>query len=310
MISAGSRSSIGIAAPVGRREVDGRGRRDDVERDPVVAGEHRERVRADLVRRVAVRGDPVGAGDDAVDLAGRHQRRGGRVGDHGVRDRRRLELPRGQPRALQERPRLVDPDVREQPRSQAVEQRADGAAVAAGREPAGVAVRQRARARARRARRRERAICRQRSTSSAWIRRACSAVGSSSIRSSAQPRFTAVGRDRAEHRVGRAEVLARARPRARSRTRRRRRSPARRARPSSRIASATSAARPALDLDLVERQPPLVEQDDAVGSRGGGSAQARACARRRRSGALVPRREVLRLLVGERVDRRRPSSRA
>ena len=27
----------------------------------------------------------------------------------------RLELPGGEPRALQERPRLVDPDVREQP---------------------------------------------------------------------------------------------------------------------------------------------------------------------------------------------------
>ena len=60
-----------------RREVDGRGRRDDVERDVVVTCEHGERVRPDLVRRVAVRGDPVGAGDDQVDLAARHHRRRG-----------------------------------------------------------------------------------------------------------------------------------------------------------------------------------------------------------------------------------------
>ena len=39
--SAGSRSSIGIPAPVGGREVDGRARRDDVERDAVVARERR-----------------------------------------------------------------------------------------------------------------------------------------------------------------------------------------------------------------------------------------------------------------------------
>ena len=32
-------------------------------------GEHGERVCPDLVRRVPVRGDPVGAGDDEIDLA-------------------------------------------------------------------------------------------------------------------------------------------------------------------------------------------------------------------------------------------------
>ena len=67
--SAASRSSIGISAPVGGRRSSVERRRDDVERDAVVRGEHGEAVRADLVRGVAVRRDPVGAGDDAVDLA-------------------------------------------------------------------------------------------------------------------------------------------------------------------------------------------------------------------------------------------------
>ena len=94
VISAPSRSSIGIPAPVGGRRIDRRGRRDDVERDPVMRRGHGETIRADLVRGVAVRGDPVGAGDDAVDLAAAHQVRGRRVGDHGVRDRRAPRAPR------------------------------------------------------------------------------------------------------------------------------------------------------------------------------------------------------------------------
>ena len=54
---------------VGGGEVDGRSRRDDDERDAVMRSEHGETVRADLVRRVAVARDPVGAGDDQIDLA-------------------------------------------------------------------------------------------------------------------------------------------------------------------------------------------------------------------------------------------------
>ena len=105
-------------------------------------GGHRETIRPDLVRGVAVGGDPVCARDDAVDLAAAHQVRGGRVGDHRVRDAELLELPGRQPRALQQRPRLVDPDVREQAVLPRRAQRADRRAVAAGREAARVAVRQ------------------------------------------------------------------------------------------------------------------------------------------------------------------------
>ena len=76
------------------RVVDGRARRDDVERDPVMRGEHREPVGADLVRGVAVRGDPVGAGErPRRPRPAAMQRRRGRVGDHGVRDARRSRAP-------------------------------------------------------------------------------------------------------------------------------------------------------------------------------------------------------------------------
>ena len=108
-------------------------------------GEHGERVCPDLVRRVPVRGDPVGAGDDEIDLAARHQRAGRRVGDDGVRDAGALELPRGEAGALEERPRLVDEDSVEQAALGRGAERADRRAVAAGGEPAGVAVRERAR---------------------------------------------------------------------------------------------------------------------------------------------------------------------
>ena len=100
----------------------------------------------------------------------RHQRRGRAVHDHRVRDPERLELPRGQPRALEQRARLVDPDVR------------DAAPL---RTPRG-SHRRRCRSRPSRARRRCSAsararpagtssaacapICRQRSTSSSWMR--------------------------------------------------------------------------------------------------------------------------------------------
>ena len=102
----------------------------------VVAREHGERVCADLVRGVAVRGDAVGAGDDEVDLAARHHRRGGGVGDHGVRDAGGLELPRGEAGALEERPGLVDEHALEQAALPRGAERADGGAVAAGREAA------------------------------------------------------------------------------------------------------------------------------------------------------------------------------
>ena len=71
--SSALRSSIGMAAPSGvSRSTELVGAR-DVERDAVASREDGQRVRADLVGRVAVGGHPVGADDDDVDLATRHQ---------------------------------------------------------------------------------------------------------------------------------------------------------------------------------------------------------------------------------------------
>ena len=112
---------------------------------PCSLRQHRDRVGADLVRDVAVRGDAVGA-DDHQSIWPRRMRRRHVVGDDGGLDAVAHQLPGGQPRALQERPRLVgehrDPLA-------LLDRRADHAergAVAGGRERAGVAVREDARA--------------------------------------------------------------------------------------------------------------------------------------------------------------------
>ena len=196
-------------------------------------GEHGERVGADLVRGVAVRGDPIRAGDDAVHVAGGHQRRGSGVCDHGVRDAgaSRAPTPSGASpaaAAASRRPRRA----RAAPRSQRRAQRADGAAVAAGREAAGVAVRERARAR----RRRARAACRCHRAAAldlVVVQRAC--VRGSRVVTHLLERPGEVDRGRAGLRRARGravvEILAARRLRARARRQRRRRSPARRGSP-------------------------------------------------------------------------------
>ena len=195
---------------------------------PVVRRRDREPVGADLVRGVAVGRDPVGAGDDAVDLAAAHQMRGRRVRDHRVRDAERLELPGGQPRALEQRPRLVDPDVREQAVLPRGAQRADRGAVAAGREPARVAVRQRARPRAE-----ERSRVRRHPAAALdlfLVQRARPLGARVAAHLLERPDEVHGRRPRLrQHAVGRDRDPPRAPRPARSRTPRRRRSPARRA---------------------------------------------------------------------------------
>ena len=238
-------------------QVDRRGRSDDIERDPVMRGGDGETIRSDLVRGVAVGGDPVGAGDDAVDLAEAHQVRGGRVGDHRVRDAERLELPGGQPRALEERPRLVDPDVREEAVLPRCAQRADGRAVAAVASPPALQCVRAFEPGPKRA-----AACapmrRQRSTSAACRARARSGEGSARSCSSAQ---TEVDRRRprlGEDAVGRVEVLpALGRKRIAVRGRNAdRRSTAHRERPD-RVRDL--GRRLTAELDFLVRKPALVE---------------------------------------------------
>ena len=124
------------------RGIDGRRRRGDVERDVVRTREHRQRVRADLVRDVAVRGDPVGAHHHRVDRAGGEQRTGGGVDDDAERDAEPVELPRGEPCALQHRPRLVDPDGHGPAALVRGADHAERGAVPDARQCAGVAVRE------------------------------------------------------------------------------------------------------------------------------------------------------------------------
>ena len=141
-----SRSSIGISSPAARDGSSVERRRDDDERQPVVRREDGETVRPDLVRRVAVGGDPVGARHHEVDLAAGHERRRRPVRDHGMRDGELLELPRREAAALQERPRLVDPDVRDATGLVRGADCSERRAVPTRREPARVAVREDARA--------------------------------------------------------------------------------------------------------------------------------------------------------------------
>ena len=96
---------------VGRREIHGAGRGADVERDAVTGREDGQGVGPDLVRRIAVRRDPVRPDEDDVHLAAGHQVARGHVGDERVRDAGLGQLPGGQPRALEIGPGLVDPDV-------------------------------------------------------------------------------------------------------------------------------------------------------------------------------------------------------
>ena len=228
----------------------------------MVARLHRKPIRADLVRGVAVRGDPVGAGEHRVDLAGRHERRRGGVDDHRVRDAGRLELPRRQPRTLEQRPRLVDPDVREQIALPRGEQGADSAAVPAGREAARVAVRQRARARAE-----------QPGGVGGHAPAALDLVG--------VDRARVLGRRIAAHLVERPAEIDRRRPRLAQHpiglgqvlpTRGRERIAVGGGDPDRRRAAhhhrpdrvGHLGRRAALDVDLLERQEALVEEDDAV----------------------------------------------
>ena len=129
----------------GRRlEVDRRHRRGDEERDVVRARVQRQAVGADLVGGVAVGGDAIGADDDRLDLSALHHVRGHVVGDERDVDAALVQLPRGQPRALQERARLVGEDVDAALLLVRGADDAERGAVAAGGQRAGVAVREHA----------------------------------------------------------------------------------------------------------------------------------------------------------------------
>ena len=89
---------------VRERQVEGAGRCGDVERDAVRPGEKGNAVCPDLIRRVSVAHDAVGADNDGRDpvlaSAGAEQRRGHGVGDERARDALVHELEGGEAAAL------------------------------------------------------------------------------------------------------------------------------------------------------------------------------------------------------------------
>ena len=133
----------GYVGAAGDGQVDGRQRRGHVERHAVLFGQHRQRVRADLVGGVAVGGDAVGPDHYAVDLSPRDEVPRHVVGDDAVLDALDAEFPRRKARALQPRPGLVD--EHRDGAAVALVAGADDAqrrAVAGGRQGARVAVRE------------------------------------------------------------------------------------------------------------------------------------------------------------------------
>ena len=103
-------------------------------------GQQGDAVGADLVGRVAVGGDPVGADDDQLDLALLHHLGGHVVADQGDGDAPPLQLPGGQPGPLEQRPGLVGEDVERLALLVGGEDHGQGRAVVGRGQAAGVAV--------------------------------------------------------------------------------------------------------------------------------------------------------------------------
>src|SRR5206468_10284268 len=87
-------------------EVDRARRRRDVERDAVFLRDDRFRIGADLVRRVSVDGNPIGADQHEIDFPVPEEVARGAVRDDRVFNPRLQELPRGEAGPLQAGPGL------------------------------------------------------------------------------------------------------------------------------------------------------------------------------------------------------------
>ena len=140
MTSSGARSSIGISAAVGKREIEGRDRGGDVKRQAAVARGQRLQIGADLVADVAIGGDAVGADDRHVDLAALHQMAAGIVHDQGVGNLLLAKFEGCQGCALVARPGFVDEDMDGNSGGLRLVDRRGRRAPVDGGEPAGVAM--------------------------------------------------------------------------------------------------------------------------------------------------------------------------
>ena len=90
-----------------RSKVHGAPRSGNGEGNLVLIGEHRQRVRPDLVCNVGIGCNAIAADDHEADLPRLEEVAGHVVGDHLDRDAVLMKLPCGEPRALQVWPRLV-----------------------------------------------------------------------------------------------------------------------------------------------------------------------------------------------------------
>ena len=113
----------------------------------MVLGQHRQRVRTDLVRGIAVGGDAIGARHHEIDVPPRHHRGRDDVGDQPVRNAVAHALPGGQPRPLHDRARLVHPEQRDLALRVGGAHDAERGAIAGRRQRAGIAMRENARVR-------------------------------------------------------------------------------------------------------------------------------------------------------------------
>ena len=77
----------------------------------MLSSEHGDHVRANLVGRIAVSRDAIGADDDAINLALLHDVPGHVVRNHGDWNVVLREFPSRQSRALEKRSRLISIDV-------------------------------------------------------------------------------------------------------------------------------------------------------------------------------------------------------
>src|SRR5690625_239811 len=130
----------GHGGVVGQVEVQGAGGGGHHEAYAMVAGQHGQAIGADLVGRISVGGDAVGADDDPVHLSPGHQLGGGAVDAEGEGDALSLQLPGGQPRPLPPGPGFADVDVGQSALAMGFANYPQGGAGAAGGQGAGIAM--------------------------------------------------------------------------------------------------------------------------------------------------------------------------
>src|ERR1035438_2886239 len=100
----------GDVVAAGERQVERGDGRGHVKRHAVFFGQHGQRIRADFVGDIAVRGDAVGTHYDHADLAFAQYGAGHVVGDQCYRNAVFVQLPRGETRALQHGTRFATED--------------------------------------------------------------------------------------------------------------------------------------------------------------------------------------------------------